>query len=211
MKEEFMRSLRKLRESSEKRGFVQSVDLIINLVDIDLRKNPMSVLLSMPHRVKEPKICAFLEKRSSSVDRSVTKAEMTAFSLKDIQNLAKEYDFFISSGSLMSQVATTFGKVLGPLGKMPNPKSGGVIMVENEDNIKDAAAKFKEATNIKVKEASVKVSIGKEDLSDEKLSENGVAVYNAVLTALPNRKENVKSVMLKLTMSKPEKLAMEKL
>jgi len=32
--------------------------------------------------------------------------------------------------ALMSLVATTFGKILGPSGKMPNPKTGGVVMVE---------------------------------------------------------------------------------
>ena len=206
MKEKFVEALRKLKESSEKRNFVQSVDMIINLSDIDLRKSPLSVLLSFPYKVKEPKICAFLEKKSPAVDRSITKAELTAINANQIKELSKEYDFFLASAPLMGQVATVFGKVLGPLGKMPNPKTGAVLMVEDENSIKVAVKKFKDSVNIKVKEPSIKISIGKEDMPDEEVAENAIAVYNSILSILPNRKENIKSVMLKLTMSKPEKL-----
>jgi ribosomal protein L1 len=40
-------------------------------------------------------------------------------------------------------------------------------------------------------------------MEDEKIVENALAVYNTVLAALPKAKENIKSVMLKFTMSKP--------
>lgn len=209
MKEKILETLKKLRADENKRGFVQSVDLIINLRDIDLRKAPISLFFSMPNKTKVPKVCAFLEKKSDSVDRAISKAEMTSLDKKQIKEIGKEFDFFLSSAPLMGPVATVFGKTLGPLGKMPNPKTGGVIMVESEDAIKAAVTKLKNAVNIKVKEPSIKVSVGKEDMDDEKLSENILAVYNNALAAMPNKKENIRSVMLKLTMSKPLKVEQE--
>ena len=44
-----------------------------------------------------------------------------------IKKLAGEYDFFVAQANIMPQVATVFGKVLGPRGKMPNPKAGCVV------------------------------------------------------------------------------------
>jgi len=79
-------------------------------------------------------------------------------------------------------------------------------MVEEEANIKKAVEKFRKAANIKAKEPSIKVRVGKESMEDEKIVENAETVYNSVVAALPNNKENFRSVMVKLTMSKPEKL-----
>ena len=206
MKNKFLESLKKVRNNAKKRGFKQSVDLIINLSDIDLRKTPINVFFSFPNQVREQKICAFLNNKSPSVDRSITKTEIGSLDKKEVKKIANEYDFFIASAPLMGMIATTFGKTLGPLGKMPNPKFGGVIMVEEEANIKKAAEKFKKAASIRARELSIKISIGKEDMKDEQLAENAEVVYNTLVNALPNNKENVKSVMVKFTMSKPERL-----
>lgn len=206
MKDKFLNALKKVRSAAVKRGFNQSVDLIINLSDIDLRKTPINIFFTFPNKVKDQKICAFLNNPSPSVDKSITKLEISKLDKKEIKKIAEEYDFFLASAPLMGLIATTFGKTLGPLGKMPNPKFGGVIMVEEEANIKKAAEKFKNAAGIRPKEPSIKISIGKEDFDDEKLAANAEVVYNKLVSALPKNKENVKNVMVKFTMSKPEKL-----
>ena len=43
-------------------------------------------------------------------------------------------------------------------------------------------------------------------MENEKIAQNAEIVYNAAVNALPRKKENIKSVMIKLTMSKPIKL-----
>jgi len=208
MKEKFAQALKQLKQDAEKREFVQGVDLIVNLVDVDLRKTPLNIFFSMPNPLKVSKVCGFFEKKSPSVDRSVTKAEMQSMDKDQIRDISRDFDSFISAGPLMSQVAITFGKILGPLGKMPNPKTGGVVLVEDENVIHAAVKKIRSSTNIKAKEASIKTSVGKQSFDDDKLAENCEAVYNAVLTSLPNRKENIRSVMVKFTMSKPIKIAL---
>lgn len=208
MKEKFLEALKQLKKE-EKKNFVQSADIIINLSDIDIRKVPISVFLNLPHPFRENRICAFLEAKNPSADRTITKAEIASLDKKQIKKIAKEYDFFVSSAPLMPSVAGTFGKILGPLGKMPNPKIGGVVMKEEANAVKITVEKFRKSINLKAKEPSLKASIGKESMKDEELAENAEAVYNAVVNALPNKRENVKNVMIKFTMSKPIKLELK--
>ena len=46
-------------------------------------------------------------------------------------------------------------------------------------------------------------------MKDDEITENINSVYNAIANALPTKKENVKNVMLKLTMGKPIKIEMK--
>ena len=127
--------------------------------------------------------------------------------MKRLKNLVKEFDFFIAVAPLMPAVATTFGKVLGPSGKMPSPQLG-IVTSESDAAVKDMLSKIEKSVKIKAKEASVKISIGKEKMKDEEIMENASAIYNGLVSVLPIRKDNVRSVMIKLTMSKPIRVEM---
>ena len=206
-KELFVKAFEELKKSALKRNFLQTVDLIINLTDIDLRKTPVSVSVTLPHPTKENMICAFFEKKSAHVDKTIVKNELVAdWPKSEIKKLLRNYDIFISAASLMPLVAAKFGRILGAAGKMPNPKTGGVLLKEDENEIKSTIDRLKKILIIRAKENSIKVAIGKENTADEIIADNAFAIYNAILNALPNRKENLRSVMLKLTMSKPVKL-----
>lgn len=201
---ELKQALDALRKT-EKRNFEQGVDLVINLKDIDVKKDNISVIAALPHRVRDKKVCAFLTTKSELV-ASVTQPEFAKYKdKKELKRLVKEYDFFIATAKLMPVVATTFGKVLGPTGKMPSPQLG-VLMQEDDAALKALLARIQTAIKIKVKEPSVKLSVGNERMSDEAIIANAEAVYRALVAALPVKKDNVKSVMLKLTMSAPLKV-----
>jgi large subunit ribosomal protein L1 len=105
----------------------------------------------------------------------------------------------------MPKIATQFGRVLGPAGKMPSPQLG-VLMSQDEAREKELAEKIRKTIRVKTKEPSIKVVIGKEKMPDQEIVENATAVYNAVSAALPKGRENIKSIMLKFTMSKPVKV-----
>ena len=66
--------------------------------------------------------------------------------------------------------------------------------------------KINNSIKLKTKEASIKLPIGKQSMKDEEIIENVVAVYNAVLKALPKEKDNVKNIGIKFTMTKPQKI-----
>lgn len=189
----------------KKRNFEQSIDLIVNLKGIDLKRDNINVLFNLPHKIKEKKVCAFLTKKSPLV-KTITQPEFQFYKdKKELKNLVKEYDFFISAAKLMPSVATTFGKVLGPTGKMPSPQLG-VLMQEDDNAIKQLLAKIDNAVKIRAKEPSFKLSIGKTNMPQEQIMENIKTSYESIVAALPNKRENVRSVMIKLTMSKPIKV-----
>jgi len=204
-KEKILESLKNLRENKKKRNFDESLDLIINLKDFDIKKNSVNLFLELPHKVKDRKIAAFLNKKSNMVD-TITKADFDKYKdKKEIKKLVKNYDFFIASANLMPQVASTFGKFLGPAGKMPSPQIG-IIREETEKEIKNAIEKFDKIVRIKSKEPSLKFCVGKESMKDEEIAENIIKAYNTILDNLPKKKENVKNVEIKFTMSKPIKV-----
>ncbi len=203
-KQDILKALAELRKE-KKRKFTQTVELIINLKNFDIKKQGVNIVVNVPHKVKDRHICAFLNKKSESVD-TITKAEFDKYKDKrEMKRLVKKYDFFIAVAGLMPAVAMSFGKVLGPVGKMPSPQLG-ILPSEDEKPIKDLLGIINRVIKIKSKEASLKVTIGKEELSDEELAENAITVYKAVFNALPRQKENLKSVLIRFTMTKSIKI-----
>jgi len=208
-KEGFIKALQELRKSEEgnKRKFNQTVDLIINLKDFDTKKYSVNAFVNLPHPLGTKKIAGFLEKKSNVVD-TITKVEFDSFKdKKKLKKLVKEYDFFIANAKLMPAVATTFGRVLGPASKMPSPQLG-IVVNEEEHTIKELIKKIESVIRARTKEPTIKVAIGKEDSKDEDLAENAMAVHNEVFKSLPRQKENLRSILIKFTMSKPAKVAL---
>ena len=193
-------SLQELRKS-EKKKFDQTVELIINLRKIDPKRDQLNLVITLPHKFKEKKVCAFLTKKSTLVE-TITEPEFPRYKdKKELKNLVKRYDYFIASAPLMGKVATVFGKILGPAGKMPSPQLG-VLMTDDEKAIKDSLEKISKSVKIRLKEPSLKIMVGKESSKDEDIIENIKIVYSAIENALPKKKENVRNVMIKFTMSK---------
>jgi large subunit ribosomal protein L1 len=204
LNEQLETALNELRKDKE-RKFEQTLDLIINLQKFDIKKNAVNMFISVPHKVKEKKICAFLEVKNSNVD-TITKSEFKKYSTKqEIKKLAKKYDFFIAQASIMPLVATAFGRALGPSGKMPSPQLG-ILMNADDKAINELKSRINNSVKIRTKEASIKVSIGKKNMKNEELIENILAVYNALLKVLTRGKENIKNLEIKFTMTKPQKI-----
>ena len=204
LKEELKKSLNELRKE-KKRNFNQTIDLIINLKKYDFKKNPLNLFVNLPHKIKDKKICAFLEAKNKNVE-TVTKEEFKRYSdKKELKELVKKFDFFIAQASLMPKVATFFGRFLGPIGKMPSPQLG-ILMDPNEKTISELKEKINSSVRIRTKEASIKLAIGKENMKDEEIIENIISVYDVVLKSLPRENDNIKNIEIKFTMTKPQKI-----
>jgi large subunit ribosomal protein L1 len=204
LKDDLKVALESLRKTEE-RKFDQTVDLIINLQKFDPKKNQMSIFVNMPFQIKEKKICAFFETVHKGVE-TITPNDFRNYSDKSsLKKLVKRFDFFIAQASIMPKVATIFGKVLGPAGKMPSPQLG-ILMDVNEKTLEEVKKRIGSSVKIRIKESSVKLAIGKQSMKDEEIIENVLAVYNAVLKDLPKGKDNLKNVEIKFTMTKPQKI-----
>ena len=204
LKEKLIKALAELRKDKE-RKFDQTLDLIINLQKFDLKKNQVNLFVSVPHKIKDKKIAGFLESKNSNIE-TITQAEFKSYTdKKKLKKLVKKYDFFIAQASLMPKVATVFGRVLGPAGKMPSPQLG-ILMNVNDKAITELKNKINTSVKIKAKEPSLKFAVGKQSMKDEDITENVMVIYNAIVKALPRDKENIKNIEIKFTMTKPQKI-----
>ncbi len=207
LKQDLKKALSELRKGKE-RKFDQTVDLIINLQKFDLKKNQINLFISVPFRIKEKKICAFFETKNKDIE-TITPEQFKKYSdKKALRKLVKNFDFFIAQASLMPKIATVFGRVLGPAGKMPSPQLG-ILTDINEKEINELREKINNSVKIKIKEPSVKLAIGKQSMKDEEIIENTMMVYNDILKSLLKGKDNIKNIELKFTMTKPYKISVK--
>ena len=137
-KTDLINAVKKLKSDPSKRNFAQSVDLIINLHNLDMKKQESNVdtYIALHHdRGRKLKICAIVgpelaDSAKQVCDGTITSEEMVRVykdNKKAIKKLANQYDYFIAQATIMPQIATVFGRVFGPRGKMPNPKAGCVV------------------------------------------------------------------------------------
>lgn len=206
IEEKFLEAVKKLREQEnnkeKKRNFDQTIDLIVNLKEFDVKKSSFNVFAQVPNKIKEKKIAGFFEKDNKLVE-VIKKEEFVKYNQKkDIKKLIKNYDFFIANVKLMPAIATTFGRFLGPSGKMPSPQLG-ILNSEDENVVKELIDKINFSVRIKVKEPSIKIGIAKESLDNEKIAENAFAAYSKILDNLPKKIDNIKNIKIKLTMANP--------
>ncbi len=201
--QKFLEAVKKLKEESKKeRKFDETIDLIVNLKDFDVRKQAFNVFASVPNKIKDKKIAGFFEK-DSSVVTAIKKDDFVKYKeKKDIKKLVKSYDFFIANAKLMPAVATSFGRILGPVGKMPSPQLG-ILPNEEEPMVKGIVDRVNKSVRIIVKQPSIKVGVAKISLEDDKVVDNLAAVYGKIIESLPKGIDNVKNIKIKSTMGKP--------
>ena len=213
-KEQIQAAISKAKDTSEKRNFRQSFDLIINLKGLDLKKqeHQIDTFVTLPHaRGKKVKVCALVGAELESQAKGIFDSVILSDNFekykdkKEVRKVANSFDFFIAQANMMPKVANTFGRVLGPRGKMPNPKSGAVV--PPNANLKPLYEKLQRTIRANAKSAPlVQCPIGTEDMSMEDIAENALTVYNSLIQALPNEKHNIRDIYVKLTMGKPVKV-----
>ena len=122
--------------------------------------------------------------------------------MKDVKKLAKKYDAFIAVAPMMGKVATKFGRVFGPMNRMPSPQAG-IITQETDEMITAMITKVNKSIRVKNKEMAIKLPVGKESMSDDELAENIESAIKGLTKVLPKGLDNIKEVLIKFTMTKP--------
>lgn len=203
-----------LRTEEHKRKFSQTVDLVVNLQGLDMKKpeHQLDFYITLPHnRGRKIKVCALigpeLAGEAASCDKAVMENEFETYGKdkKTVKKLADEYDYFIAQANIMPKIATAFGKIFGPKRKMPNPKAGCVVPPKTV--LKPLVDKLQTLARIYAKEKPiVQCVVGIESMKDEDLIENAAAILDQIIHHLPGEANNIKNAYLKLTMSKPIKV-----
>jgi len=205
--ENIVNAVKQLLGDSPERNFRESVDLAINLRNLDMSqpKNRVDEGIILPHGLgKSRKVAVFakgdvgLKAKEAGADYVLSEQDIEelAADKSKARALANECDFFIAEVQYMPLIGKSLGIVLGPRGKMPTP-------LTPDKNVEDLINSSKNSIRIRSKDKlTFHVAIGSKDMELEKLAENIDTVLSRVERALEKGKHNLKSVYVTTTMGK---------
>ena len=214
-KDDISRALGELRKGIVKKKFTQSIDLVVRLREIDLKKpeNRINEAIALPNPPEKAlKVCVIASgdlgtrAKAAGADMVVGRQEIDnlAKDKKGARKLAQEYDFFIAEAPLMPLVGRALGSFLGPRGKMPTP-------VPPNAAIDQIIANHRKMVRVRMREQPVlQCRVGTEAMPDEKLVENIQAVVSRIEQKLERGFKNIGEILVKGTMSKPVKINLTK-
>jgi large subunit ribosomal protein L1 len=207
------KSLEEAISKSPKRNFGESVDIAVNLKDIDLSnpKNRINEEIVLPNgRGKTVKIGLISGKEMASkakgnVDKIISAEELDKImeDKKNTKRMIDETDFFIAESALMPRVGKILGSIMGPRGKMPRPIPGNVDPIPIINNLRRTVkARSKE-------KPVVHIPIGTKDMDIDKITENGLEVIKRIESKMEKGEENIRTVYVKTTMGPAVKVELK--
>ena len=182
--------------------FDASVDLAIRL-GVDPKKSNQMVrgIVTLPHGTgKKMRVLALVtpDKESEAIEAGADFVGLDDY-LKKIKDGWTDVDVIVTMPSVMGKLGP-LGRVLGPRGLMPNPKTGTVTM-----DIKKAVTDVKGGKiDFKVdKSGIIHSSIGKVSFSAEKIFENADELVKTIVKLKPSTTKGIyiKSIYMSSTMS----------
>lgn len=205
---DFLDALKKMRDSSKQRKFTQSIELMVNLTGLDFKKpeNQLDLKVTLPFATgrSRGKVLVFArdkrfaEEIKAKADRIIMESEIQGMNKKSVSQIIEEFDVLLAEGPVMLTVGKFLGQQLAPKNKMPRPIQPNVSQVEH------ALSEMSSVTRVSNKKGKImpviQVVVGNEKMSDEQLSSNGLAVFNAVMNSVPGKLQSIKSVFVKETM-----------
>jgi len=202
---ELIEAIEKMKEQSPSRNFLESVDISINLRDINLQdpSKRFQIDVQLPNPVeKEVSVCILaegaqlVEAQSAGAARVIDKDELENISRepKLAKKLAQQYDFFIASAPLMPIIGRSLGKFLGPRGKMPKP-------IPPNAPIEPLLQTYGSTIQVRLRQSPVvHARIATVKMENEAIRDNAVAVLRNVENKLEKGENNIRSVYIKTTM-----------
>lgn len=207
-----MNAIKEAKEKSKERNFTQSVELILNLKEIDVKSSEGRIRerIELPYSPpnKSNKICVIatgelaLKAKRAKADLIIGREDLkeVAGNKKDLRKLANKYHFFLAEAPLMPLVGKILGSTLGPRGKMPVP-------VPPTADIADLIKKYRKMVSVRTRKQPVlQCRVGTENMKEKEIAENIQAVMRAIERRLKRGMQNIKSVYLKTSMGKPVKV-----
>jgi large subunit ribosomal protein L1 len=214
-KKELTKALEEMTESKKKRGFEQSVELIVKLQNIDLKKteNRINETIELPNGIGKPtKVCVMasgdlaLKARNAKAEKVMSREDLDriASDKKEAQRLANEYDYFIAEAPMMPTIGKVLGQALGPKGKMPTP-------IPPNAPVDQIIERHRKTVRVRARDNPlIQCKVGTESMPMDKIIENIEAVISRLEGKLERGSKNISKVVVKYTMSPPIKLAIKR-
>jgi large subunit ribosomal protein L1 len=187
--------------------FVETVELHANLnIDPKYADQQLRTTVTLPHGVGKELTIAVLTNDENFEEAKTAGAQIVG---NDdlIENITKgniEFDLLVATPNMMPKLAK-LGRVLGPKGLMPSPKSGTVTSTLGTTLTEFKKGKFEYKAD---KTGVVHVSFGKTDFTNIQLSENLEALYKSIEQNRPSgvKGKYFKSLFICSTMGSSIKL-----
>jgi len=194
---------RALDEAPE-RNFRETVDLAINLRDLDLNDPSQRVdegVVLPSGTGQETKIVVFADGETAVRAEEVADEVLDADDLADLaddtdaaKDLADDTDFFVAQASLMQDIAGALGQVLGPRGKMPTP-------LQPDDDVVETVNRMKNTVQLRSRDRrTFHTRVGAEDMSAEDIASNIDVILRRLHADLEKGPLNIDGVYVKTTM-----------
>jgi len=193
----------------KKRNFLETVELQIGLKNYDPQRDKrFSGTVKLP-RVPRPGMSVCILGDQHDIDRAKHGGvdAMSSDDLKKlnknkklIKKLARKYDAFIASDTLIKQIPRLLGPGLSKAGKFPTP-------VSHADSLSDKITEVKSTIKFQLKKVlCMGVAVGNVDMTEDELIGNIMLSINYLVSLLKKGWQNVGSLTIKASMSPPKRL-----
>jgi len=195
--------------NGKKRKFLESVELQIALKNYDPQKDKrFSGTVKLKH-IPRPKfrVCVLGDQQHCDEAAANNLPFMDAEALKKlnknkklVKKLAKGYDAFLASESLIKQIPRLLGPGLNKAGKFPTLLTHNENMVSKVDEVK-ATIKLQMK-----KVLCLAVAVGHVDMTPDELAQNINLAMNFLVSLLKKNWQNIRSLHVKSSMGPPQRL-----
>uniref|UniRef100_A0A7C2SE48 Large ribosomal subunit protein uL1 n=1 Tax=Archaeoglobus fulgidus TaxID=2234 RepID=A0A7C2SE48_ARCFL len=204
-KNRLAKSIEEAVKSGKKRNFTETVEMAVNLKNLDMKKpeNRIDAVINLPHGLGKPrKVGVFasgetaLKAREAGADVVITPEDINelAKDKRRAKKLANSIDFFIAEAPLMPEIGRKLGPILGPRGKIPQP-------IPPLADPKPFIERLRNSVKIRTRDKmTFHAPIGNENMDVEKMAENAMEVLKVVENKYENPSQVVRSVYVKKTM-----------
>ena len=194
---------------TKKRNFLETVELQIGLKNYDPQRDKrFSGTIKLPS-VPRPNMAICILGDQHDLDRAKHGGvdAMSADDLKKlnknkklIKKLARKYDAFIASDTLIKQIPRLLGPGLSKAGKFPTP-------VSHADDLSGKINEVKSTIKFQLKKVlCMGVAVGNVGMETEQLIGNIMMAINYLVSLLKKGWQNVGSLVIKASMSPPKRL-----
>ena len=206
-----LEAIKQAKAKSGDKKFNQTVDMILDIMEIDMKspEGKIQEIVELPHDTGKPnKVCVIasgefaMKAKNAQAEYVIERADLDTLNgkKKELRKLASDYDVFISEAPLMPLVGRILGPVLGPRGKMPIP------VAPNAD-IAALIKKHRKTVVVRMRnQPIIQVSVGTQQMKDEELVDNTMAVLRVLDGKLKRGLKNVKYAFFKTSMGEPVKI-----
>ena len=173
-----------LVKKTSKVNFDASVDVVFKLgLDTRHADQQLRGAVVLPHGTGKTKKVLVVTQGAKVEEAKAAGADVVGGKeiLEDIQKGWLDFEVMIATPDMMAELGK-LGRILGPKGLMPNPKTGTVTMdvAKAVEDIKKGKVEYRVD-----KEGNINLMIGKVSFDDEKLVDNFNAIYNTIVKARP--------------------------